>query len=89
LEPNNDGDVLGDLTTSQVSAGVENVEELGVIGGVVDAQIAGSGILNALDGVCSRAGSQGSGCVSKFRLEVFGVVFSDSGEVTRKDESRD
>jgi hypothetical protein len=89
LEPNNDGDVLGDLTTGQVSAGVKDVEELGVSGRVVDAQIAGSGVLNALDRVCGRAGSEGFGCVGKFRLEVFSVVFSDSGKVAREDESRD
>jgi hypothetical protein len=89
LKPNNDGDVLGDLATSQVSARIEDVEELGVSGRVVDAQIARSGVLNALDGVCGRGSSEGSRCVSKFRLEVFSVVFSDSGEVTREDESRD
>jgi hypothetical protein len=89
LEPNNDGDVLGDLTTGQVSAGVKDVEELGVSGRVVDTQIARSGVLNALDRVCGRGSSEGFGCVGKFRLEVFSVVFSDSGKVAREDKSRD
>jgi hypothetical protein len=89
LEPDNDRDILSGLSRLQISARVENVEELGVRSRVVDAQIARSGILKALDGICGRASSKRLGCVSKFRLKVFGIVFSDLGEVTRENESRD
>lgn len=50
LEPNDNRNLVSLDSGGEISTAVENVEESGVVVGVVDTQIAGGGVGNALDG---------------------------------------
>lgn len=49
LEPNDDGNIFWVLSSREISAGVEDIEELGVGVGVVDTEVSGSGVGDAFD----------------------------------------